>query len=178
MSWAGTGGGAPGGRLAPGRTAGGRACGCCSPRARTRSAAFVTDAHGRARGAGFPWLLACPTDPRGTRRVGYCVLHAPDADSVARAADPASSRCSRTPTAAVPAGRARRRPGRGSRQRDDLRRTPLPSHRAGTGLTERPPGPAGRDRRGVQLRTASTRRRRTGDGCAQPSIRQVGRGAQ
>lgn len=33
--------------------------------------------------APFAWLLlACPTDPRGTRRAGYAVLHVPDATAV------------------------------------------------------------------------------------------------
>ncbi|MGH8963606.1 MAG: T3SS effector HopA1 family protein, partial [Jatrophihabitantaceae bacterium] len=30
-------------------------------------------------GAEFPWLLACPTAPRATRRPGHAVLHVPDA---------------------------------------------------------------------------------------------------
>ena len=46
-------------------------------------APFVSALTAELRAATFPWLLACPTDPRGTRRAGSAVLHVPDADCVA-----------------------------------------------------------------------------------------------
>jgi len=44
---------------------------------------FVNALTAGLRGAAFPWLLACPTDPRATRRSGYAVLHVPDAELIA-----------------------------------------------------------------------------------------------
>lgn len=43
---------------------------------------FVTSLTSGLCRAAFPWLLACPTDPRGIRRAGHAVLHVPDAGSV------------------------------------------------------------------------------------------------